>query len=144
MGAYYRNSFPRLRVIHSRMLTSRQRVLKTLSANLIQINLVVTLWSLFTCLNYVINPFVNLLLLLSNLVWQKALSQNEKSKCRTNLQKNDKQCVKNYRPVSLLPICSKVFEHIIYDFMFQYFIENNFISENQPGFITGDSYVNQL
>ena len=137
MGAYYRNSFPRLRVIHSRMLTSRQRVLKTLSANLIQINLVVTLWSLFTCLNYVINPFVNLLLLLSNLVWQKALSQNEKSKCRTNLQKNDK-------PVSLLPICSKVFEHIIYDFMFQYFIENNFISENQPGFITGDSYVNQL
>ena len=144
MGAYYRNSFPRLRVIHSRMLTSRQRVLKTLSANLIQINLVVTLWSLFTCLNYVINPFVNLLLLLSNLVWQKALSQNEKSKCRTNLQKNDKQCVKNYRPVSLLPICSKVFEHIIYDFMFQYFIENNFIFENQPGFITGDSYVNQL
>ena len=58
-------------------------------------------------------------------------------------KKHDKQCVKNYRPVSLLPICSKVFERIIYNTMFTYFIENNLISENQSGFKPGDSCIDQ-
>ena len=59
-------------------------------------------------------------------------------------KKNDKQCVKNYRPASLLPICSKVLERIIYNTIFTYFIENNLISENQSGFKPGDSCINQL
>ena len=36
-------------------------------------------------------------------------------------KKRDKQNIKNYGPVSLLPICSKVFERIIYDNMLKYF-----------------------
>ena len=32
-------------------------------------------------------------------------------------KKGDKQNINNYRPVSLLPICSKIFERIIYDNM---------------------------
>ena len=59
-------------------------------------------------------------------------------------KKNNKQCVTNYRPVSLLPICSKGLERIIYNTMFTYFIENNLISENQSGFKPVDSCVNQL
>ena len=59
-------------------------------------------------------------------------------------KKNDKQCVKNYRPVCFLPICSKVLERIIYNTMFTYFIENNLISKNQSGFKPSDSCVNQL
>ena len=59
-------------------------------------------------------------------------------------KKNKKQCVKNYRPVSILPICSKVLECIIYNTMFTCFIENNLISENQSGFKPGDSCINQL
>ena len=31
------------------------------------------------------------------------------------LKKGDKQCAKNYRPVSLLPICSKIFKIIVYN-----------------------------
>ena len=58
--------------------------------------------------------------------------------------KSNNQYVKNYRPVSLLPVCSKVLEHIIYNFMFRYFKENNLISENQSGFKPGDSCANQL
>ena len=36
-------------------------------------------------------------------------------------KKDDKKDIINYRPVSLLPICSKIFERIIYDNMLKYF-----------------------
>ena len=58
--------------------------------------------------------------------------------------KRDKQILKNYRPVSLLPICGKVFEHLIYDSLFEHFIENDLISPNQSGFKSGNSCTNQL
>ena len=43
-------------------------------------------------------------------------------------KKDDRQNIKNYHPVSLLPICSKVFERIIYDDILKYFLDNNIIS----------------
>ena len=36
-------------------------------------------------------------------------------------KKGDHQCVKNYRPVPLLPVFSKIFERLIYNAMFQHF-----------------------
>ena len=59
-------------------------------------------------------------------------------------KKGDKQCLKNYRPISLLPICSKIFERLIYNELFTFFTDNNLISPNQSGFRPGDSCVNQL
>ena len=59
-------------------------------------------------------------------------------------KKRDKQCLKNYRPISLLPICSKIFERLIYNELFTFFTDNNLISPNQSGFRPGDSCVNQL
>ena len=59
-------------------------------------------------------------------------------------EKNDKQLVKNYRPISLLPIFGKIFEHLIYSKLFHFFQENNLISSNQSGFKPGDSCTNQL
>ena len=59
-------------------------------------------------------------------------------------KKGDKQCFKNYRPISLLPICSKIFERLIYNELFTFFTDNNLISPNQSGFRPGDSCVNQL
>ena len=59
-------------------------------------------------------------------------------------KKGDKQILKNYRPVSLLPICGKIFERLIYNNLFEYFIENDLISQNQSGFKPGDSCINQL
>ena len=38
---------------------------------------------------------------------------------------------------SLLPICSKIFERLIYNEMFTFFTENNLISPNQSGFRPG-------
>ena len=59
-------------------------------------------------------------------------------------KKGDKQILKNYRPISLLPIAGKIFERLLYDRMFEFFIENNLISKNQSGFRPGDSCINQL
>ena len=44
----------------------------------------------------------------------------------------------------MLPICGKVFEHIIFNGLLKYFKENNLLSPHQSGFITGDSCVQQL
>ena len=58
--------------------------------------------------------------------------------------KMDQQILKNYRSVSLLPICGKVFESLIYNSLFEYFIENDLISPNQSSFKPGDTCTNQL
>ena len=58
--------------------------------------------------------------------------------------KGDKQILKNYQPISLLPIAGKIFERLLYDRMFQFFIQNNLISKNQSSFRPGDSCINQL
>ena len=44
----------------------------------------------------------------------------------------------------MLPICSKIFERIIYNNTCNYLIDNNLISQNQSGFNRGDSCINQL
>ena len=51
---------------------------------------------------------------------------------------------KNYHPVSLLPVCSKIFECLIYNVMYDFLTDNNLLSLNQSGFTSGDSYINQL
>ena len=59
-------------------------------------------------------------------------------------KKGDKQILKNYRPISLLPITGKILERLLYDTMSDFFTKNNLISDNQSGFKPGDSCVNQL
>ena len=59
-------------------------------------------------------------------------------------KKGDKQNLKNYRPVSLLPICGKIFERLIFNEMFSFFLANNLLAPNQSGFKPGDSCINQL
>ena len=58
-------------------------------------------------------------------------------------EKDDKQCLKNYHPLSLLQICGKIFEKLIFNEMFKFFIEKEIISPNQSGFKSGDSCINQ-
>ena len=56
----------------------------------------------------------------------------------------DKQIVSNCRPVSLLPICSKIFEKINFNELFKFFEGNNLLSKHQSGFCSGDSCIYQL
>ena len=59
-------------------------------------------------------------------------------------KRGDKQTLRNYHPVSLLPICSKIFERLLYNEMFGFFLDKGLISANQSGFKPGDSCINQL
>ena len=45
--------------------------------------------------------------------------------------KEDKMSVKNYRPISLLPIFGKVFERVIYNSLFNYFQSNRLFTPSQ-------------
>ena len=54
------------------------------------------------------------------------------------------QLTKNYRPISLLPICGKLFEKIIFDEIYTHLQENNLLSPKQSGFRLGDSTIKKL
>ena len=54
-------------------------------------------------------------------------------------EKSNKQLINNYRPESLLPICAKVFEKIIYNSIFIYLHTNSLLNNNQSGFRLVDS-----
>ena len=43
-------------------------------------------------------------------------------------KKRDKQILKNYRPVSLLLVCGKIFECLLHNRLYEYFIQNELIS----------------
>ena len=51
---------------------------------------------------------------------------------------------KNYRPVSLTCVISKVMEKIIRDALVSFFIDNGILSERQFGFVPGRSCTLQL
>ena len=59
-------------------------------------------------------------------------------------KKDNKQIIKKYRPISLLPIFAKLFEKMVFQKMYNYFIANNLITKNQSGFRPNDSVTNQL
>ena len=59
-------------------------------------------------------------------------------------KKGDLSLVSNYRPISLLNSESKVFEKLIFKYLYNHLQDNNMLSSVQSGFIPGDSTVNQL
>ena len=59
-------------------------------------------------------------------------------------KKESRQLKKNYHPISMLPICGKLFEKLIFDEIYDHLVKNNFLTPNQSGFHPGDSTINQL
>ena len=52
--------------------------------------------------------------------------------------------VSNYRPISLLNSVAKLFEKLVFKYLYNHLQDNNMLSSLQSGFIPGDSTVNQL
>ena len=59
-------------------------------------------------------------------------------------KKEDKMLVKNYCPISLLPVFGKMFERVIYTSLFHYFVINRLFTHSQSGFLSGDACIPQL
>ena len=59
-------------------------------------------------------------------------------------RKESQQIKKNYRPISLLSICGKIFEKAIFDAIYEHLTDNQLFTPNQSGFRSGDSAINQL
>ena len=59
-------------------------------------------------------------------------------------KKDEKNKIENYRPISILPVCGKIFERIIFNCLYRFFESNNILNVNQSGFRSGDSCTNQL
>ena len=60
------------------------------------------------------------------------------------LKKGDLSIVSNHRPISLLNAEAKVFERLVFKYLFNHLRDNNLLLPFQSGFIPGDSTVNQL
>ena len=61
------------------------------------------------------------------------------SKITPLFKKGDVSLLSNYRPISLLPTISKIFERILYNQLYEYFNSNNLLAEQQYGFRTNHS-----
>ena len=49
-------------------------------------------------------------------------------------ESGDKSFPSNYRPISLLPVCSKIFEKVMYKRLFDHLNNNVILNEHQYGF----------
>ena len=74
----------------------------------------------------------------------KLPSEWKKANVISTFKKGDKPCIKNHPPVSLLPVCGKLFERLLYNNMFSFFSENALLSPKQSGFRSGYSCTNHL
>ena len=59
-------------------------------------------------------------------------------------KKESRQLKKNYRPISMLPICGKLFEKLIFYEIYDHLVKNDLLTPNQSEFCPGDSTVNQI
>ena len=56
------------------------------------------------------------------------------AKVKPLFKKGDNCCLNNYRPISVLPTISKIFERVMYIQLYTFFNVNNLLSEQQYGF----------
>ena len=66
-------------------------------------------------------------------------SQLKLSRVKPLFKKGNKTHFNNYRPISLLPSLSKIFEYVIFDQLLHYFIEKKLLRMEQYGFRPGHS-----
>ena len=85
-----------------------------------------------------------------SLIFQKCIVQGsfpdawKHANVQPTHKKNGREDKSNYRPISLLCICSKIYEKIVFDAIYSFLNSNKLIDSNQSGFRPGDSTINQL
>ena len=59
-------------------------------------------------------------------------------------KKDSKSSISNYRPISLLSTVSKIFEKVVFKYIYNHFCKNFILSNSQHGFLPGKSTCTQL
>ena len=59
------------------------------------------------------------------------------AKASSIFKKGDKSVFSDYRPISILPCFSKIFEHVMYNRLNDYLADNNIVFNKQFGFRVG-------
>ena len=60
------------------------------------------------------------------------------------LKGGDASLCSNYRPISLLSCVAKVFERVVFKYVFNFLRDNFALTDKQSGFMPGDGTINQL
>ena len=68
----------------------------------------------------------------------------EKAWVLTISKTEDRQKWENYRPISILPIISKIFERSVFNQLYKYLNENSLLSKYQSGFRPKNSTLSAL
>ena len=101
------------------------------------------------CVNWIYLFFPVLAPILLNLI-NKSLAQgffpqsHKRAKILPTFKNKDKLNIANYRPISILPVISKVYEKVFYCRHYDYFSTNNILSTSQFGFRSGANTENAL
>ena len=75
-----------------------------------------------------------------SLIYEKCLESGKYSSLwkKVNVllihKKESRQLKKNYRPISMLPICGNLFEKLIFDEIYDHLAKNDLLTPNQSGF----------
>ena len=59
-------------------------------------------------------------------------------------KKDNEELLENYRPVSTLPIFGKIFEKVIYDRLYNYFVSHGALYDQQFGFRKNHSTIHAI
>lgn len=91
---------------------------------------------------YILKPVVHLAnLMLQQGTFPEALKI---AKVIPVFKKGSRDCIKNYRPISVLPSISKIFEYVMLNRLTSFFDAFNIISPNQYGFLEGRSTIDAV
>ena len=92
------------------------------------------------CVSSIVRP---LSIIFKNCLQNESFPNNWKNAVPIH-KKGDRQILQNHWPVSSLLICSKIFERIIFNPIFEFLDEKGLLCPNQSGFSPFDSCKNQL
>ena len=88
-----------------------------------------------------VKPLENLF---KNFIGKGIFPDNWKKSNMCPIHKNGhKEIVDNYRPVSLLLACGKIFERLIFNYLYQFLEEHNLLSIHQSGFRPNDARISK-
>ena len=94
------------------------KIIKSLDPNKAHGHDEISIWMIKLCASSIAKP---LSILFSNYFENQCFSKEwKKANIVPVYKKNDQKLIKNYRPVSLLPVCGKIFEKIIFNSLFKY------------------------